>query len=111
MSRKSVDLEKVKAARRTLKEIASQHPDLLGERSPENIEGWQSILTENEMAKTTLVAFRLENELLKRIDAYAKRLEHETPGLKLARADAVRILLVRGLAEVEGPEASRKQRA
>jgi len=49
--------------------------------------------------------------VLKRIDAYAKRLEDQTPGLKLARADAVRILLVRGLAEVEGPEASRKQRA
>ncbi len=111
MSRKSVDLEQVKAARKSLKEIASQHPDLLGEKGPENVQGWESILAENEMGKTSLVAFRLENELLKRIDAYAKRLEHETPGLKLARADAVRILLVRGLAEVEGPEASRKQRA
>ncbi len=111
MSRKSVDLEKVKAARRTLKEIASQHPDLLGERSPENIEGWQSILTENEMAKTTLVAFRLENELLKRIDAYAKRIESETPGIKLARADAVRALLLRALAQVEEPEAPGKKRS
>jgi len=36
------------------------------------------------MGKTTLVAFRLENELLKRIDAYAKQLEEEKPGLKLA---------------------------
>jgi hypothetical protein len=41
------------------------------------------------MGKTTLVAFRLENELLRRVDAYAKRLEDQTPSLKLARADAV----------------------
>src|SRR5713226_10079749 len=101
MSRKSVDLEKVKAARKTLKEIASQHPDLLGEKGPENVKGWKSILEENEMGKTTLVAFRLENELLKRIDAYATRLQDETPGLKLARADAVRLLLLRALAQVE----------
>ncbi len=30
--------------------------------------GWESILAEIEIGKTTLVAFRLENELLKRID-------------------------------------------
>ncbi len=63
------------------------------------------------MGKTTLVAFRLENELLKRIDVYAKRLEGATPGLKLGRADTVRILLARGLSVVEGPEGSRKPRA
>jgi len=40
----------------------------LGERSPENVVGWESILAEIEIGKTTLVAFRLENELLKRID-------------------------------------------
>jgi hypothetical protein len=62
------------------------------------------------MAKTTLVAFRLDNELLKRVDSYAERLERETPGLKLARVDVVRILLVRGLSQIEGPESSRKQR-
>jgi hypothetical protein len=101
MSRKRIDLEKVKAARMTLKEIASQHPDLLGEKGPENVKGWESILAENEMGKTTLVAFRLENDLLKRIDAYAKRLEEETPGIKLARADAVRAILLRGLEELE----------
>ncbi len=111
MSRKSIDLEKVKAARKTLKEIASQHPDLLGENGPDNVKGWESILAENEMGKTTLVGFRLEDELLKRIDAYGQRLEEDTPGLKLARVDIVRILLLRGLTEVEGPQASRKQRA
>ena len=51
--------------------------------------------------KTTLVAFRFENELLKRIDAYVKQLEQETPGVKSTRAEAVRVLLLRALAEVE----------
>jgi hypothetical protein len=111
MSRKSIDLGQVKAARKTLKEIASEHPGLLGERGPENVQGWESTLSENEMAKTTLVAFRLENELLKRIDAYAKQLESEKPGLKLARADAVRVLLLRGLEELENEGSSGKKRA
>ena len=54
-----------------------------------------------EQGKTTLVAFRFENELLKRIDAYVKQLEQETPGMKSTRAEAVRVLLLRALNEVE----------
>jgi hypothetical protein len=65
MSKKSIDLQQVKAARKTLKEIASEHPELLGERGPENVKGWETILAENKMGKTSMVAFRLENELFK----------------------------------------------
>jgi hypothetical protein len=79
VSRKSIDLGQVRAARGILKEIARERPDLLGEKTPENIQGWESILAENEMGKRTLVAFRLEDALLKRIDAYAKQLESEKP--------------------------------
>ncbi len=63
------------------------------------------------MGKTTLVAFRLEEELLKRIDGYAKRLEQATPGLKLARVDAVRVLLLRALEEVEKTQGPATKRA
>jgi hypothetical protein len=111
MSRKRIHLGKVRAARKMLQQIAKEHPELLGERGPENVKGWESILEESEMGKTTLVAFRLENDLLKRIDDYAKRLEDETPGLKLARADAVRVLLLRALGQVEEPEPPGKTRA
>ncbi len=110
MSRKRIDLAKVRAARKALQQIAKEHPELLGERGPENVKGWESILEESEMGKTTLVAFRLESELLKRIDAYVKRLQDETPGLKLARADAVRVLLLRALAQVEEPQPPGKKR-
>jgi hypothetical protein len=52
----------------------------------------------------------MKNELLKRIDAFAKHLEEQTPGIKLARAEAVRVLLLQGLAEAEKGQSSAKQR-
>jgi hypothetical protein len=110
MSRRRIDLAKVRAARKQLQNIVREHPELLGEQSPENVKGWESILAENEMGKTTLVAFRFENELLKRIDAYGKQLEQTTPGLKLARVDAVRVLLLKALAQLEEPQTSGKKR-
>jgi hypothetical protein len=53
-------------------------------------------------------AFRLEASLLKRLDKYADRLSQET-GLPASRADVVRLLLLRGLDEVEqGHDKSRR---
>jgi hypothetical protein len=63
------------------------------------------------MSKTTLVAFRLDNELLKRVDAYAKRLEDQTPGIRLARTDAIRAILLRGLAELDKDQPTPKRRS
>ena len=40
--------------------------------------------------------------MVKRLDAYARRLEAERPGLKVARADAIRILLEQGLSSAQG---------
>jgi hypothetical protein len=111
MNKKKINLAEVKAAKRALKDIANEHPELLGEQSPENVDGWETTLTEMEMAKTTLVAFRLDNELLKRVDAYAKRLEEQTPGIRLARTDAIRAILLRGLAELEKDQPSPKRRS
>jgi hypothetical protein len=47
-----------------------------------------------------MTAFRLEAALLKRLDKHAERLSKET-GLPVNRADVVRLLLTRGLDEVE----------
>jgi len=44
-----------------------------------------------------LYAFRLPDDLIGRVDAYAKRLEAEQPGITVTRADAVRALLTRAL--------------
>lgn len=52
-------------------------------------------------APKTLTAFRLPPELIARIDAYAERLQRETPWSMVTRADAARALLGRGLEAVE----------
>lgn len=50
------------------------------------------------MAERTIqVAFRLPSELIETLDAYVSDLRKRTPGLSVTRADAVRILLARGL--------------
>jgi predicted transcriptional regulator len=50
---------------------------------------------------TTQVAFRLDDDVVKRIDEYAKRLASKTPGIEYSRSDAARALLVRGLDAAE----------
>ena len=51
------------------------------------------------MGHTKQVAFRFEGELVDRLDAYAEELSNKTPGMQFTRADAVRVLLSRGLDE------------
>jgi predicted DNA-binding protein len=50
---------------------------------------------------TRQTAFRLPEDLLERLDAYAAKLTRELPGLQVNRADAVRRLLEMAL-EREG---------
>lgn len=50
------------------------------------------------------VCVRLPLDLVARLDAFQERLQSEHPGLTIARADAVRVLLTRGLDEAEGVE-------
>lgn len=50
---------------------------------------------------TKQVAFRLDEKLLKRVDDYAKYLQRQSywRGIKIHRADAVRVLLTKALDE------------
>jgi hypothetical protein len=48
----------------------------------------------------------IESELIEAIDAYAKRLEGRTPGLKVSRNDAASIILRRGLLAIESDESA-----
>jgi hypothetical protein len=63
----------------------------------EELEGLIMAKTKEREGETQPVAFRLETELLKRLDEHAKRMAAETPGLKLTRTDVVRVLLLKGL--------------
>ncbi len=49
-------------------------------------------------------AFRFPASLARRLDKHAERLARERPGLRVTRADALRMLLVEGLdaAEAKG---------
>ena len=63
-----------------------------------------------EKTKTIQVAFRLPEELLERIDAYADRLSKATPGLTITRADAARMLLTQALDAAEPQGAGKTKR-
>ena len=54
--------------------------------------------------KIKQVGFRFPESLIMRLDAYAKKMEGEMPGLRFTRADAVRVLLEKGLTEAGVPE-------
>lgn len=50
---------------------------------------------------TKQVAFRLDEDLLDRVDAYADQMTQQTPGVQFSRVDAVRFLLTHALDELE----------
>lgn len=50
---------------------------------------------------TTQVAFRLPDELLKRLDRHAERMRELQPGVNVSRTDVVRVLLTRALDQAE----------
>jgi hypothetical protein len=49
------------------------------------------------MAETKQMAIRMDLDIIARLDQVVSRLEERTPGLKVSRADAVRVMLVRGM--------------
>ena len=105
--KKPPDLAAIKAARERMDEIAQEHPELVHPGPPisADVQGWEETLQELEdnMA-TRQVAFRLPVELVERLDAFAEQMKAESPGLRVTRADAARLLLTRAL------DASEKKR-
>ncbi|MDZ7842609.1 MAG: hypothetical protein U5R46_17560 [Gammaproteobacteria bacterium] len=60
---------------------------------------------------TKQVAFRLDEDLLDRVDAYAEQMTQDTPGVQFTRVDAVRFLLTHALDELEkGPARKRSNK-
>lgn len=102
-ARRVVDLAAVLASRERLRALVEAHPELRGERSAENVDGWEAILREDEahMGKTTQFGFRLSDALVERLDAYVEQMRATAPGMDVTRADAVRVLLTLAL-DAEG---------
>jgi hypothetical protein len=49
------------------------------------------------MGKVITVAFRLDADLVAKLDEFAAALARQNPGLQVTRTDAVRMLLVQAL--------------
>ncbi len=49
----------------------------------------------------TMVSMRFEKMLLEKIDLFIKHFEKENKGLKISRADAIRMLVTKGLEKGE----------
>lgn len=58
--------------------------------------------------KTTQVAFRLPDDLLKRLDAFAADMAKNVPGVYVSRADALRVLLAKALDAEEAEKKTNK---
>jgi len=108
MPKRPVDLGAVREARRRLRRLAQQYPELTGPPGPKNRAGWEAALKEDEMAAAKMAAFRLPEEMIGRLDAYAARLSEQT-GITITRADVVKKLLGEGLDRVEGEAKKRKR--
>ena len=60
---------------------------------------------------TKQVTFRLDEDLLGRVDAYADQMTRNTPGVQFSRVDAVRFLLTHALDKLEkGPARKRSNK-
>ena len=55
------------------------------------------------------IAIRVPSTLLERIDAFAAKLKLSSPGLRITRADAIRVMIENSLAQSELPNTSSKQ--
>jgi len=65
-------------------------------------------MVKNMATETKAVNFRFPLTLIDRIDRHVERLRAEQPGVKVDRSDVVRLLLIRGLDDVEPKKAGRK---
>jgi hypothetical protein len=107
--RRSIDLRGVREARRRLRELAKAHPELTGPSSAANRAAWEAQLSEAEVANTTQYTFRLPDDLIARLDAYAKRLADEMR-ITVTRADVVKQILLRGLDAMEAQAGGKRKR-
>ena len=117
--RKPIDLAMVREARRNLDRLVREHPELLA-RADALRDDFAEIMTPTPGGKnmaTQPSQYRLDPELLERIDRHAERMSRiaVAAGLpsKITRTAALRVLLLDALDRAEAadkPKRSRKRR-
>lgn len=104
----------VAAASRRLDALVAEHPELVGPRGPHDVSDWIDVLKTDDkgrqMAKepTTQLAFRLPDNLIKRLDRHVARMTAANPGLEITRVAAVRSLLTSALDQAEAAAGKRR---
>lgn len=99
------NLDRVRGGLARLDRLAADHPELLDNHDAPMRRDAESawIDTLEEAMNDKQVAFRLPSELVDRLDEYAEQVRRENPGMRVTRADVVRMLLSRGLARIDAP--------
>lgn len=101
MSGQGLDLPRVRQGLATLDALLEAHPELREPDAQARLTAWleeEVPLMERHKGKQIFV--RLPDELVTALDQYAAVLAEERPGMKASRADAIRVLLHKGLATV-----------
>jgi hypothetical protein len=94
---KVADLPRVRRSLAKLDRLAAEHPEAFRLTAPE----WRAALAEDKrMTASKVVAVRLPEALIARVEAHARRLQ-ELTGLAPSRSEVVKLLVERGLASVE----------
>jgi len=57
--------------------------------------------TQSKQQRSQQIAIRMPSNLLERIDAFAEKLKLRSPGLRITRADAIRVMIENCLAQSE----------
>ena len=99
--KRPIDLPRVRRALGLLDALADTHPQLLGEPGGDNRAGWQQTLQEIQMNHDKQFALRLPHELIVRLDAEVERQKAARPGMRVTRADVMRLLVIAGLDQVD----------
>lgn len=94
MPEKPADLARIRAALERLETLAEERPDLVGAgpATPGAVAEWEATL-EEAMKNDLTVTVRLPGDLVSRVDRFARQLEAATPGIRVSRSAAMRVLL------------------
>ena len=105
-----IDLPKMRRILAKLDRLAEQHPELVSDQ-PTDPKAWEQILEHDDMARTNQIGVRVDDALLQALDAYAAKLSADNPGMNMTRADAIRVLLTRGLQDFQANQQQPPKRA
>lgn len=95
--------EMLKLAHRKLDALARERPEMTSPTTRDR-ERTESMANEKQ------VSFRLPADLVDRIEAHARRLQANAPGMTVTRADVVRMLLTRAIVEAEAEQGTKPRR-